>query len=79
MRMSDLQDKKIININDGKEIGTIIDITINNDGKIINFITEKTKFITFFNSNNDSIINWDQINKIGEDVILVSVDTNTKL
>ena len=46
MRMSDLQNKKIVNINDGKEIGIIIDITIDNEGKIINFIVEKNKFLS---------------------------------
>ena len=31
MKISDLQDKKIINITDGKNIGTIIDLEIDNE------------------------------------------------
>lgn len=72
MRMSDLQNKKIININDGKEIGIIIDITIDNEGKIINFIVEKNKFLSIVSTSKEVIVKWDEINKIGEDVILVN-------
>lgn len=72
MRMSDLQNKKIVNINDGKEIGIIIDITIDNEGKIINFIVEKNKFLSIVSTNKEVIVKWDEINKIGEDVILVN-------
>ena len=32
MRLSELQNKNIVNINDGKMIGNIIDIDINSDG-----------------------------------------------
>ena len=31
MRLSDLQDKDIVNISDGKKIGSIIDVNIDED------------------------------------------------
>ena len=34
MRLSDLQTKSIVSINDGKNIGSIIDANINNDDAI---------------------------------------------
>ena len=43
MRLSDLQNKDIINVIDGKKIGIIIDITINEDGTLSSLIVEKTK------------------------------------
>ena len=76
MRLSDLQDKDIINIVDGKKIGNIIDIRINSfDGKIKGLIIEeKGIFNNMFKGNTDKEILWNQINKIGEDVIIVKVD-----
>ena len=37
MKISDMQDKTIINVNDGKNIGRISDLEIDDTGKIINF------------------------------------------
>lgn len=74
MRLSELQNKDIINIADGKLIGKIIDIIITPDGKLTSLIIEKSKFIVSMFSNKDEIeLKWSNINKIGEDVILVSL------
>lgn len=73
MRLSDLQNKKIININDGKEIGSIIDININLDGSINSLVIEKYKFLISYFNNKEVNITWKQIEKIGEDVILVNI------
>ena len=75
MNLSDLQNKDIVNIKDGKKIGNIVDVTIDNNGYMISFIIQKSKFnINIFKGNNEEEIKWNQIKKIGEDVILV--DTN---
>lgn len=73
MRLSDLQNKDIVNVNDGKNIGSIIDVMIDeNSGNIVSFIIEPNKnFLKFFNRGVDTEINWHSITKIGEDVILV--------
>lgn len=74
MRLSDLQNKDIINIIDGKKIGNIIDIEVETNGQMKGLIVEKSKFFTsVFSSKNEIEIKWEQIKKIGEDVILVSV------
>ena len=74
MRLSDLQNKDVVNVMDGKNIGHIIDITIENDGKMNGLIVEKSRFLlSMFTSRNEIEIKWDQIEKIGEDVILVRV------
>ena len=73
MYLSELQNKDIVSIKDGKKIGNIVDISINNDGYINGLIIQKVKF-SLFRGTNDEEIKWNQIKKIGEDVILV--DTN---
>lgn len=43
MRLSELQSKKIINITDGKNVGTIIDINILEDGTVESLVLESSK------------------------------------
>lgn len=74
MRLSELQNKDVVNIIDGKKIGNIIDIMIEDNGNMKSLIVEKSKFlVSMFTSNGEIEIKWDQIKKIGEDVILVSM------
>lgn len=73
MRLSDLQNKDIVDVVDGKNIGSIIDVKIDEaNGNIVSFIIEPNKnFFKFFNRSTDTEIKWQSITKIGEDVILV--------
>ena len=75
MRLSDLQNKNIVNIIDGKNIGNIIDVHINEaSGNIESFVIEPNKnFLSFLNHGKDTEIKWNSIAKIGEDVILVKI------
>ena len=75
MRLSDLQHKDVVNMLDGKKIGNIIDVSIDNDGRMSWLIVEKNRFlISMFTNKNEIEIAWKQIEKIGEDVILVKID-----
>lgn len=72
MRLSEIQNKDVINLNTGIKIGNIIDIKVNSEtGKIESLILEKKKFSSFFSNQDEVEIYWNQISKIGEDVILV--------
>lgn len=75
MRLSDLQSKNLVNMNDGKNIGNIIDVKINEQtGNIDSLIIEsKGNVFSFLNKDMDVEISWGDIKKIGEDVILVSL------
>ncbi len=73
MRLADLQVKDVINTNDGKKLGKIIDAEIDNKGVILYFAVEQKRFFRFFSSNPEVNITFNQIVKIGEDVILVSI------
>ena len=75
MKLSDLQRKTIINLTDGKNIGYIIDVSIDENGVITGLIIEKHKFfISLFTSKKDTLVKWENIEKIGEDVILVNIE-----
>lgn len=74
MNLSDLQSKDIVDIKDGKKIGTIIDVIINRNGALESLIIQKNKFnFNFLTAKEDLQIKWEQIKKIGEDVILVDI------
>ena len=73
MRLSELQNKDVVNIMDGKKIGNIIDVSIDSNGKTTGLIVEKYKFLVSMFNNKEVEIKWAQIEKIGEDVILVNI------
>ncbi len=75
MRLSDLQTKYIVNVQDGKNIGNIIDVKIDEEtGSIVSLVIEPNKnFFSFNKGKIDTEINWKSIEKIGEDVILVNI------
>ena len=75
MHLSDLQSKNIVNINDGKNIGNIIDIIIDSEnGAISSLVLEsKSNMLSFLNKENFIEVKWKSIKKIGEDVILVDL------
>lgn len=75
MRLSDLQTKKIVDVNDGKNIGNIIDVNVLENGNIECFIIEQNKNFFSLNRESDVKIYWNDITKIGEDVILVKKGT----
>lgn len=71
MLLSDLQNKDIINLDDGKKIGNIIDAKFNiTNGNIEKIMIEPSKGVFSF-KNNVIEINFNAIKKIGEDVILI--------
>jgi len=71
MRLSELQKKDIVNIDNGIKIGNIIDVNIDDKGYINSLVVDKTNFKFVFNTNEEIDIKFNQIVKIGEDVILV--------
>ena len=74
MHLSELQQKEIINISNGKRIGIIVDVIVSNNGNVEKLILEERKGRKF--SKEEYEINWSQIIKIGDDIILI--DTRNK-
>ncbi|KXG75945.1 YlmC/YmxH family sporulation protein [Thermotalea metallivorans] len=73
---SDLRQKEVINIVDGRRLGFISDIEVNLEkGKIDALIVPGPgKFLGIFGKDHDYIITWSEIRKIGMDVILVELN-----
>lgn len=81
LKVSELKMKDIINVVDGKRLGFIKDIELNlHVGRIQSLILPGTsKFMGIFGRCDDLSINWDQIKKVGADVILVEIHSFTDL
>ena len=75
MRLSELQRKDIVNINDGRIIGRIIDADISDkDGSLISLIIERSKYLrNIFSNESEITIKFVQIKKLGSDVILIEI------
>ena len=70
---SDIRQKDVINITNGRRLGSIVDMNFSSDGRISSIaVPGPFNFFNFFRgSRADIIIPWESIVKIGEDVILV--------
>ena len=71
MNLSDLQKKDIINMDTGLNLGRIVDVEIDIEGKILKIVTEPKKMFKRVFRNADNEILFSSIVKIGSDVILV--------
>ncbi len=78
MNLSDLQNKEIIDISTGRRIGNIIDIIISSSGTISKLVLEtKNNRRRFLATQEEDIhLEWNQIIKIGDDIILVDRKKN---
>ena len=78
MNLSELQDKEIIDIATGRRIGNIIDVIIDRKGMVAKLLLEDRKpNRRLFNNNKESVnLLWNQLIKIGDDIILVDCKNN---
>ena len=75
MHLSELQLKEIINISNGKRVGTIVDVIITKNGNIEKILVEEKRGRKF--SKEEYEILWNQIIKIGDDIILIDTRNNS--
>lgn len=75
VKISELKEKEVVNIKDGSRIGMIIDVELDLlNGKIISIIIPAPgKIFNWFGKNQDLVIQWKDIVKIGTDIILVDL------
>ncbi|BAH06290.1 YlmC/YmxH family sporulation protein [Clostridium kluyveri] len=71
--LTNLRDMEVIDINTGIKLGFIKDLKVNcKEHRIISIILpSQTGKVSFFNKNEDLEVPWDNVRKIGVDVILV--------
>lgn len=72
MYLSELQNKDIISVKSGINLGRIVDVEVNSEGKIISFIAEEKKLFRKVLKNSELSFAFADIVKIGTDVILVN-------
>jgi YlmC/YmxH family sporulation protein len=78
VKISDFQVKDVVNVFDGKRLGNIGDIDINiNTGTINAVVVGSGKVLGLFGKDEEIVIPWKNILKIGQDVILVRYKDST--
>lgn len=75
MNLSDLQLKEIIDVSSGKRLGSIIDVIVDNKGFIVKIMLDnrKAKGRIFSGNKEEVSIEWKNIIKLGDDIILVDI------
>ncbi len=72
MYLSELQNKDIISVNTGVNLGRIVDAKVDESGKVINLVAENRKIFKKVLKNSEVIFTFSDITKIGTDCILVN-------
>ncbi|MCM8899855.1 MAG: hypothetical protein PWR01_325 [Clostridiales bacterium] len=75
-KTSDFRQKEVINIRDGRRLGVIVDMEFDlQSGRITAIVVPgPSRWLGFLKGDQDLVIPWENIKKIGDDVILVDVD-----
>ena len=72
-RYAELRNKEIINVSDGSRMGYVCDVEFDLEtGRLTALIVpRKTGFWGIFARHEDYVISWEDIKKIGDDIIFV--------
>ena len=72
MYLSGLQNKDIVSVNTGVNLGRIIDAEVNSEGKVISLVAENKKLFRKMLKNSEFSFTFADITKIGTNCILVN-------
>ena len=74
-RIADLRCKEVINICDGQRLGFVYDAAINQvTGQVVAIIVPgPCRYFGMFGHEDDYVIPWECIRRIGDDIILIEV------
>jgi YlmC/YmxH family sporulation protein len=77
-KISDLRNKDIVNLADGRKLGPVRDIEVDMElGKVTAIIMPaNSRFFGIFVKNEENVIPWNKIKKIGVDVVLVEAEAS---
>jgi len=76
IRYSELCEKDVINVSDGRRVGTVCDLDINCACGSITAIYVSERLFGFASSKGTTCISWEQIACIGEDTVLVNLPSS---
>lgn len=79
VKTSEIRVRDVINVFDGRRLGNAVDLEIElEQGRVTALVVPgPTRFLGLFGRDKDFVIPWENIVKIGIDVILVEVETYT--
>jgi len=71
--INDLKAKEVIDIHTGSRLGFVNDVEIDVvTGRLVSLVVPGAyKFMGLFGRENDNVIKWEHIKKIGDDIILI--------
>ena len=78
MSFSEIRQKDVINICDGRKLGRPIDLILNDSNCVEAIVvpSQSGGLLSFFRQDKDGcVIPWCRVRRIGDDVILVEVDS----
>ncbi len=76
---SDLRYKEVIDIHSGRRLGYVCDAELDDaEGRLISLITPgRARFFGLFGRDDDYILPWKCIQRMGADIILVELEPDT--
>ncbi len=71
--INDLKAKEVINISDGARLGFVSDVEVDlSDGRLVSIMVEGPyRLMGLFGKTADIVIKWENIKKIGNDIIVI--------
>ena len=78
MSFSDIRRKDVVNICDGRKLGRPIDLILNDSACVESLVVPGRSggWFNFFRQTQEgNVIPWSKVRRIGDDVILVEVDS----
>ena len=71
--INELKTKEVINVSDGARLGFVSDVEIDiKNGKIIAILVPGAyRLMGFLGKEDDIVIKWENIKKIGDDIIII--------
>jgi YlmC/YmxH family sporulation protein len=75
IKASELQAKDVVNVGDGRKLGSVGDLDIDMDTGMVRaiIIPGPSRFFGMVASGEDVVVPWHQIVRIGQDVVLVDL------
>ncbi|WP_124727701.1 YlmC/YmxH family sporulation protein [Staphylospora marina] len=80
MKISELQAKDVVNVSDGRKLGQICDLELDLlNGRVKAIVVPgESRLFGWINGGQEWIIPWNQIVRIGSDVILVRLESGDR-
>ncbi|SMO47797.1 YlmC/YmxH family sporulation protein [Melghirimyces algeriensis] len=77
IKISELQEKDVVNVSDGRKLGRIYDLEVDlRVGRVKALVIPgESRMFGLFTGGKEWVIPWNQIVRIGTDVILVRLET----